>query len=500
VSDDWDEIRRQMLGYYAPDLTTTERYDSPLDLARALDPSIVRTPALELINQALVDLMDTPDGRLIISMPPQEGKTTLVKALVEWVLRDTPDTRVAVTSNDYGLAKKMGRALRDDIRDHASVLGLRLRKDVSAQAEFQILGRRGGVYAVGIGGGLTGRPVDLLVIDDPVKNRQQADSETYRQMAFDWWTDVASTRLAPGAPVVLVLTRWHEDDLAGRLTTGEDADRWTVLNIPAQADHNPEKGETDPLDREFGEYLESARGRTVEQWAAIKVQAGSRTWNALYQGRPSPAEGGMFKRDKWRFYGQPQWVEREDGSRIVTHCDDLLASWDMTFKDTDGTDFVVGQVWMRRGADAFLLDQVRARMSFVETCQQFRVFSAKWPQVVMKLIEDKANGPAVISALGRIVAGIIPEEPHGSKTARASAVSPLQEAGNVWLPTPELAPWVGDFVEECAGFPTATHDDQVDAMSQGLNRLVLQPLLAGQDLVTEDDLDDELAEFEISRY
>jgi predicted phage terminase large subunit-like protein len=348
------------------------------------------------------------------------------------------------------------------------------------------------VYAVGIGGSLTGRPVDLLVIDDPIRDRKQADSEVHRQNVWDWWTDVGSTRLAPGAPVVLVLTRWHEDDLAGRLLAAEDGHRWRVLNIPAQADHDPAKGQSDLLDREWGQFMESARGRTDGQWAAIKVQAGSRTWNALYQGRPSPAEGGMFKRDLWREYDTPQWLVRDDGSRIVTHYDDMLASWDMTFKDTDGTDYVVGQVWMRRGADAFLLDQVRARMSFVRTCQELRTLSARWPQALIKLVEDKANGSAVISALKRIVPGIVAEEPVGSKVARAAAVTPLQEAGNVWLPAPELegCAWVGDFIEEHAAFPNGAHDDQVDGTSQGLNRLVLMPLMAGQIFTAEDVFED----------
>jgi hypothetical protein len=145
---------------------------------------------------------------------------------------------------------------------------------------FRVAARRhdGGVFSVGIGGGLTGRPVDLMVIDDPIKDRKQADSEAYRENVWDWWTDVASTRLAPGAPVVLILTRWHEDDLAGRLLAAEDGHRWKVLRIPAQADHDPDKGETDPLGREPGEYLDSARGRTDAQWEAIKVRVGSRTW------------------------------------------------------------------------------------------------------------------------------------------------------------------------------------------------------------------------------
>ena len=188
----------------------------------------------------------------------------------------------------------------------------------------------------------------------------------------------------------------------------------------------------------------------------------------------------MFRRTWWKFYEQPLWLEREDGAKIVTtEGVELVASWDLTFKHTNTSDFVVGQVWMRRGAHAFLLDQVRARMDFVETCDAIRRLSAKWPQATMKLVEDKANGPAVIAALQHTVPGIVPEEPHGSKESRAHAVAPLVEAGNVWLPSPEMAPWVDVVIDECAGFPTASHDDIVDSMTQALNRLFLQPFANG---------------------
>lgn len=187
----------------------------------------------------------------------------------------------------------------------------------------------------------------------------------------------------------------------------------------------------------------------------------------------------MFKRTWWQQYETPLWVEREDGSRVVYDFDNMLQSWDMTFKDTKSADYVVGQVWMRRGATFYLLDQIRGRMDFVASCVAVRTMTARWPQALLKLIEDKANGPAVISALQHTVTGIVPEEPHGSKVSRAAAVSPIVEARQVWLPSPELAPWVGDFVEEHAGFPTAAHDDQVDGTSQALNRMMLHPFGTG---------------------
>ena len=167
---------------------------------------------------------------------------------------------------------------------------------------------------------------NCLIIDDPIKDRQEADSEVIRDTCWDWWTDSLSTRLAPGAPVVLILTRWHEADLAGRLLAAPDGHLWRTVNIPAQAE------DEDPLGRQPGDYLDSARGRTREQWEAIKVRAGSRTWASLYQGRPSPAEGGMVKRAWWQTYHQPVWTDSPDGSRWATAMDEVLISADLTFK------------------------------------------------------------------------------------------------------------------------------------------------------------------------
>ena len=174
--------------------------------------------------------------------------------------------------------------------------------------------------------------------------------------------------------MVIILTRWHSDDLAGRLLAEADSD-WVFLNIPAEADHRPEKGEVDVLGRQPGQFMQSARGRTPNQWAARKKSSGPKTWASLYQGRPSPQEGGVFpNEDEWARYSQPMWVERNDGSRIISgsHRSDqeLVQSWDFTFKDTASSDYVVGQVWLRVGSRAYLLDQVRERMNFNQRSEE----------------------------------------------------------------------------------------------------------------------------------
>lgn len=482
----------------------TPRWASPGDLALATNPKTVQTPALDIIDNALVGAFNTPDSRLIITMAPQEGKSVRVASdFPIWCLDQNPNLRIVTASYAQSLANRNGRTIRNRITAHPEI-GLTIAPDNGAVHEWQLAGYEGGVLSVGIGAGVTGRAADLMIIDDPIKDRQEADSQTYRDRVWDWWTDAASARLAPGAPVVLILTRWHEDDLAGRLLDRDKDAGWRLINIPAQADHRPELGETDILGREPGEYMASARRRSRTQWEQRKRTAGPRTWAALYQGRPTPAEGGIFPAE-WARYSTPMWVAQPDGSMWVPGVgerDDheLVQSWDLTFKDTTGSDYVVGQVWLRIGTKAYLLDMVRDRLNFTATCDAVKSLSAKWPQAVAKFVEDKANGPAVINALSRTVVGLIPIEPEGSKTARASAVSPLVHSGDVLIPDPELLPNVDELLVEARNFPAGRHDDTIDAMSQAVNRLLLLPLGARDRVVAEEFEAADILGWSISPY
>lgn len=472
----------------------TPTWQSPLDIARVITPMTVQTPALDLIDQALIDCYNTPDARLIISMPPQEGKSTrAAKDFPIWALTQNPDTRIFSASYSQRLAERNGRAIRNAIISHPD-LGLTIADGNSAVSDWRLQDHVGGVYSTSVGGSGSGQPADLVIIDDPIKDRKEADSATYRENVWDWYTDVVVARLAPGTSVVVILTRWHDDDLAGRLLKQEDSD-WVFLNIPARADHRPEKGETDILGREPGEYMTSARGRTQKQWAQREKESGPRTFAALYQGRPSPDDGGVFPpEEKWARYSQPMWVERPDGSRIIPGLREngyeLIQSWDMTFKDTKGSDYVVGQVWLRVGIDAYLLDQVRDRLNFNATVDAVKAMTAKWPQAAAKLTEDKANGPAVISNLSQTVPGLIPIEPEGSKLARANAISPFVFSKNVHLPEAALLPNVAELLGEAKAFPNSANDDTIDALSQAISYLLLHELVDESELVAEEFADD----------
>ncbi len=467
----WDTVADSL----DPSDNSSSAWTTPGDIAKATNPNTIQTPALDLIDEALVEAMNTPDARLIISMAPQEGKSVRVaNDFPVWCLTQNPELRIVTASYGQGLANRNGRAVRNRIVAHPE-LGLTIARDNGSVSEWTLAGHQGGLLSVGIGAGVTGRPADLIIIDDPVKDQKDADSAVVRQNTWDWWTSTASTRLAPGASVVMILTRWHEDDLAGRMMAAEDGNVWKFINIPAVADHNPDKGETDPLGREPGEFLQSTRRRTVAQWNSIMKRVGSRVWNALYQGRPSASEGNMFKRDEWMRYDKPLWTKHEDGTcTIPIGSGRLLMSWDMAFKDTKNSDFVVGQLWMHRGPNAYLLDQVRGRMNFTDSKKAVKRMIAKWPQCTVKLIEDKANGTAILDVLKAEYPGFIAITPHESKEARASAVTPFVESSNVYLPEATVCPWIDSLIDEAASFPNATHDDQVDCLTQALNRIFIR--------------------------
>jgi predicted phage terminase large subunit-like protein len=457
---------------------------TPGELALAVTPTTVQTPALDLIDQAIVDTFNTPDARLILSMPPQEGKSQRVtRTGALWMLTRSPELRIGIASYASSLAETFSGDIRNWISQNSGAEGsldLRLRLSPYSRSRkvWQLADHRGGVFAVGVGGGLTGRPLDALIIDDPFADAEQATSPAYRQKVWDWWQMVASTRLAPGAPVIVVMTRWHEDDLAGRLIAAEDGKIWRTINIPALADHDPMKGHTDPLGREPGEWMTSARGN--RDWDAIRVRSGSRAFSALYQGRPTPGDGNVWLQSWWRRYLKAPWTVNEvqtTDEQTVMHLegfDELIQSWDMAFKDTKSSDYVVGQLWGRRGADVWLIDQVRDRMTFTETLTQFQMFCAKWPQAKVKLVEDKANGTGVIDMLRSKVGGLVPVNPTESKYARANAVAPFIEAGNVYLPADVIRLFdVDKFLTETSAFPNDPHDDQVDAASQAISRMLL---------------------------
>ena len=411
----------------------------------------------ELMAQKLMDVEQGKIKRLMIFLPPRHSKSmTGTETFPSFFIGKNPNRRVITVAYGDTLAKRFGRLNKQKINEFGpDLFGLELATDNASVSTWDIQGHRGGMLSVGVGGPVTGQGADLLMIDDIVKNRQEANSQVYRDMVWNEWESTLYTRLHPNGAVVLIMTRWHEDDLAGRLLK-QDPDGWEVLSIPCEAED-----ENDPLGRSIGDPLWAEHGFDKKWMEETKRAVGSSTWASLFQQRPAPAEGDMIKRKWWKFYkGLPPTF------------DFRCQSWDMAFKDKKDSDFVVGQVWGRRGADFYLLDQVRGQMGLPATLTAVRTLSGKHPLAYAKYVEDKANGPAVIQMLNQQISGLIAVNPEGGKIARVAAVSPVIEAGNVWLPDPSIAPWVHDFIEECAAFPVGKNDDMVDCMTQAIIKML----------------------------
>ncbi|AND27484.1 terminase [Bacillus thuringiensis serovar israelensis] len=409
--------------------------------------------AIDKKKQMNAGEIPTTNQYIAINMPPRHSKSmTITETLPSYYLGNFPEERVIEISYSDTFARRFGKKNKEKVKQYGpDLFDIQISKESSAHDEWLLDNEIGGMISRGVLSGITGMGADLMIIDDPIKNREEADSETHRGKIWDEWIDSFSTRLHPGAIVILILTRWHEDDLQGRLLSKEYGEPlpWQVYNLPLEAE------EDDVIGRAVGEPL------WPERYGLEFIQERKRypsSFNSLYQGRPTAAEGNLLKRKWWQYY---------DTLPKMVH---IIMSIDATFKDEADSDFVCIQVWGKNGADMYLIDNLKARMNFPTTLQAIRNMVRKYPKAHAKLVEDKANGPAIISMLKNEIGGMIPVNPQGGKVARVNAVSPYIESGNVYLP--RYAPWTQDFVEECASFPQGKNDDQVDAMSQALNRFI----------------------------
>ncbi|WP_341267131.1 terminase large subunit domain-containing protein [Gordonia malaquae] len=287
------------------DARAQRRAESPAELAHRLDPGFVVTPTIALLSDLAVRSVVEPDQRDIVTTPPRTGKSRLLAIwTVVWALADDPNLQVVLVSYSDELAQAHSREARQLIAEHADVLGIQLSPDKTAVGRWRVDGHKGGLLATGINSGVTGFGADLLIIDDPVKDATEADSAAHRRRVVSEYRSTLSTRVHPGGSVLLVMTRWHEQDLAGELLDAEP-DVWTHTNIPAVS----ETGVPDALLRERrGVAMTSALGYTPDHYAAARRTSGERTWFSLYQGVPTPPDGGLMHRDwfdQWRLSAPP---------------------------------------------------------------------------------------------------------------------------------------------------------------------------------------------------
>jgi predicted phage terminase large subunit-like protein len=475
----------------------------------------IRAPHLTLISDNVVDLVfdrlnDVPNAPtgLLVFCPPRHGKSVSTTLWTPtWFLGLFPDRWVGLGCYGDSFARSWGRKVRNNVRALYPDLQVAIATDSKAADEWAT-GEGGGMISSGVGGEFTGRGFHLLVVDDPVKNAEDAQSPAMQERNWDWWLTTARTRLEPRGVWIMVLTRWHENDLAGKILAahkaGPEAEGYEnvkVISLPALAEDH------DPLGRARGEALWPERyDRTALE--GMRATQGAFWWAALFQQRPSPAEGGILPRHAWRFWITPELAKiappvidpRDSTVRYPVFpldrgaLEQEIQSWDLAFKGVveairkgKEPDPVAGHVWGRLGANLYLLDRINKRMTFTESCKAIVAWWKQHPRTETKLIEDKANGPAIRNFLGQWVPGLTAVTPRGTKVARVTTAAGSQAdkdartmstealllAGNMFLPHPLLAPWVWEFIQSCADFPNGANDDDIDAMSQAV--AFLQP-------------------------
>lgn len=410
--------------------------------------------------------------RLMVFMPPGSAKSTYASVIFPtWFMGRAKGRNVIVGTYASDLARKIGRRARSLVKQpvYQEIFGTTISSDSSAADEWA-LDNGNDFMGGGILAGITGNRADLLIVDDPIKGRQEADSETVRSRTKGEFEDSFRTRLKPGGRIVLIQTRWHGDDLAGSLLpedyAGEsgailcrDGEIWEVLCIPAEANRND-----DPLNRKIGEML-WPEWFDEQHWR--QYRANPRTWSALYQQQPSAAEGVILKRANWEYFNQTEvrpaaLVESLGITRIVQ-------GWDTAFKTNNTNDYSVGVTIGMSRTRYYVLEVWRDRVEFPDLKAALVAQASKWNAHAV-VIEDKASGQSLIQELRRNTRiPLIPVKADSDKVTRATAISPIQAGGLVHLPKDE--PWVSDFVGECAAFPNAAHDDQVDAFVHALTYL-----------------------------
>ena len=402
--------------------------------------------------------------RLVVNIPPRHMKSisaSIMWPVWSWIKK--PSLRWIFTGHKEALCIKHSLARRLIIASnwYQKNWSAKFQMSPSQDSKTNFLNNEQGMMmTTSVGASIVGEGGDIISIDDPIDPKKSL-SDDIRKAANEYCKYLI-TRLnskKTGA-IVLIMQRVHENDPAAVFKELG----YECISLECIAKNNktisfPRSGRKIERKKDDLIWEEREGPKEVED---VKKTLGSYKFAAQYQQDPSPAEGGIFKRRHWRYY------------KVAPTFEYLLQSWDCSFKGIEQTkkddpDYVVGQVWGVVGADRYLLDQYREMASFTETISAIKSMRGKFPGSIAYLVEDKANGPAVINTLSGEIPGLIAVTPEGGKLSRAYAIQPTQEAGNIYIPDPSIAPWVHDYIEEHSGFPKSANDDQVDATSQANN-------------------------------
>lgn len=430
---------------------------------------------LDVLDKALQDVSEGKIKRLIVTMPPRHGKSERVsKKFPAWHVGRNPQDEIILASYSLDLSRGFSRIARDTLMDNNNVFGVKVDPQNQSSESWGIDGYRGGVNAAGVGGPITGKGAKIAIIDDPVKNAEEANSETIREKIKEWYQSTLYTRLTPDGRIIIVMTRWHEDDLVGWLLKKEReeiqegthrGDRWTVINFPAIAE------EDDYLGRKTGEPLWPEFGFDLERLEQIKSDVGTYVFNSLYQQRPSAAGGTIFKREHFRYFREE--IIGNQAYFIIKHGDierryrktDL---WCFQTVDTANSEktindpFVVSTWYVTPQRDLLLYDVYRTHIEGPEQKPLMREMRNRF-RTRFQAIEDKTFGTNLIQEMRREGMTVRPVKVEKDKVTRSLVIAARYEAGMVYHR--QDAPWLTDYEDELLSFPRGKHDDQVDTAS-----------------------------------
>ena len=399
--------------------------------------------------------------RLVINVPPGSSKSTTVCVMwPSWEWTWNPGTQWQFGAYAETLAVRDSLRMRNLVESpwYLELFGHVWQPKSGFWLTDMYQNDKGGMrQAVSVGGSATGFHAHRQVVDDPIKP-QDAHSPTALERTRLWWFETMASRLIPGQNTrTIIMQRLHDRDLAG--LAAEQG--YTVLAIPMEYVSKRRTvtpiGFSDPRQVD-GELLCEQRWSRAEV-NRRKVELGPDGFAAQDQQDPIPAGGAIYREE---------WLTQFYKARPELYGMQLVISVDCAFKAHDSSSYVAAQVWGYKPPNFWLLDEVHEHLDFLGTCAAVRSLRAKWPTVSAILIEDKANGPAVIAMLSKELPGVLPVTPDGSKEARAYATQPLFAAGNVWLPDASLCPWVLEWILEHKRFPRGTNNDRVDAQTQAL--------------------------------
>ena len=408
-------------------------------------------------------------GRLIINMPPRHGKSELIsKYLPFWFLGNFPMKKVILTSYEANFAAGWGRKVRDLVEENGSRLfGISLDESSYSGSNFLLKTRGGGMSTAGSGGPITGKGADLLIIDDPVKNDAEAMSQTIRDNIWDWFLATAYTRIEPGGSVVIIMTRWHQDDLIGRILNSKELKKnWDIINLPAFAEEN------DILGRQIGQPLWNER-YSAASLNNIKSTLGNYWFSSLYQQSPYQKEGALFRKQYFRYF-----TEQSDGFLLELPTDTkyrrninmtVYAAVDLAVKTTERSDYTVAVIALYSPeGDILISDVIREKLESASHLDLLRNIYQKYKPSVIG-IESVQYQTSLIESAMRAGLPVTELKANKDKMTRAIPMAAKMENGIVYFRKDAL--WLREFERELEEFPDGRHDDQADAFAY-LDRII----------------------------